>query len=152
MKEIKSSKRAEDIISSLSEEDFWNEVIPMSEKSIEIKAPNVVYVKAAEELAIDPMGVAGKVRIESVGDLIFEDKGEDNKGRFLDFYIRNNNLAEALEGRLRLRNTKNGYKIGIFVYDLKMKHNAFSIGQNAAEFILRTKLRALIDRLEKMEK
>lgn len=149
MREIQSSKNTSEIIDSLSNSEFWSQIIPMNEKTVEIRAPNVVFVRAADAINIDPMGVAGKVRIESSGEVIFEDKGEDNKGRFLDFYIRDNNLAERLEGRLRLRNTPNGFKIGIFVYDLEMKENTFSLGKTAAEFVLRTKLRMLVDLLEK---
>ncbi|MHA1871684.1 MAG: hypothetical protein ACTSU2_10015 [Promethearchaeota archaeon] len=135
------------VLEQLKKKEFWEKIIPTAKKLVEIRAPNVVYAEISDEvnLGFTPF----EFQIE--GELVFEDKGSDEKGKIIEFYTRKNDVIEELEGRLRLRDTSNGLKLGIFIYDFVPKLQFLgNIGQNAAELILRKKLRELVDNLKKI--
>lgn len=146
IKEIKTNYQEDDIIGLLNKTDFWNKIIPISSKEINMVAPNVMHSKLSENFAL---GLLGLKDIELIieGDLIFEDKGTDAQGSIIDFYVRNNNILEKLEGRIRLRKLPNGIKVGIFIYSIEVKKGQI-VNERTVELILRTKLRELVEKIE----
>lgn len=144
--EFKTNLQEDDMISLLGKTEFWNKIIPISSKEINMVAPNVLHSKLSENFAL---GLLGLKDIELIieGDLIFENKGKDSQGDIIDFYIRDNNILEKLEGRIRLRKLPNGIKLGIFIYSLEVKKSQIVSG-HAVELIMRSKLRELIEKIE----
>jgi hypothetical protein len=146
----------EKILKKLREADFWIQIIPAKQKIVEMRAPNVLYTSISEEIRMDLLGLANikPIKLEFEGELVLEDKGSDENGHFLDFNVRKNTLITELEGRLRLKKISNGIsnglKVGIFIYVFKINNQFLgSLGQNAADLILRSKLRELLELAKK---
>ena len=106
------------IVDNLNNKDLWLKIIPTAEKKVEIRAPNIIFTKFSEVI---PVGLSS-TKINSEGELILEDKGRDDKGKLFEFHVRNSDLVKDLEGRLRIRNTSPGVKIGIFISEMKLEN------------------------------
>lgn len=142
-----SNLTEEYIVDNLNNKDLWLKIIPAAEKQVEIRAPNVIFTKFSE---IIPIGLSS-TKIDSEGELILEDKGKDDKGKLFEFHVRNSDLVKELEGRLRIRKSSPGVKIGIFISEMKIEKDFLgSIGQNAAELVLRNKLREMLELMKKL--
>ncbi|MHA1340470.1 MAG: hypothetical protein ACTSRZ_09605 [Promethearchaeota archaeon] len=146
---IKSPLNEKELTQKLEDKDFWEKIIPTKEKLVKKKAPNVLFIIINEEFQFDPVGIT-KLSLKIEGELLFERKGADMKGEIVDFYIRNNTHLDELDGRIRIRKNREMLKIGVFIYSLRVKNIDLNIGQQAIEFVLRTKIREMLKNIEKL--
>ncbi len=136
------------LVSSIFKPEFWIMVNPAKSMHAEFTSPNVLYTKITDEII--------NIKIEMEGDLVLQDKGEQEggKGRLIEMNVRNNKDVKELEGRMRIKslsNTKS--KIGVFINNFKLGSDFFNlIGRNAAELTLRTKITEMLRNLEKYVK
>jgi hypothetical protein len=136
----------EEFIKALFKPNLWEKCSPVKKITVEFIAPNVFRSDILDEVDIV------KIPIELTGELVMDDKGEEhNKGRLIEFNVRNNKDVKELEGRLRVKAlSSNQSKIGVFVKQFKLSSDFLNlIGKNAAELILRTKITALLQNLKK---
>jgi len=136
----------EEFIKALFNPGLWEKCSPVKKITVEFIAPNVFRSDILDEVDIV------KIPIELSGELVMDDKGEEaNKGRLIEFNVRNNKDVKELEGRLRVKSlSSNQSKIGVFVKQFKLSSDFLNlIGKNAAELILRTKITALLQNLKK---
>jgi hypothetical protein len=136
------------LIDSIFKPEFWIMVNPAKSMHAEFTAPNVLYTKITEEII--------NIKIEMEGDLVLQDKGEQEggKGRLIEMNVRNNNDVKELEVRMRIKalsDTKS--KIGVFINNFKLGSDFLNlIGRNVAELTLRTKITEMLRNLEKYVK
>lgn len=136
----------EEFVKALFKPGLWEQCSPVKKITVEFIAPNVFRSDIIDEVDIV------KIPIEMSGELVMDDKGEEpNKGRLIEFNIRNNKDVKELEGRIRVKAlSSNQSKIGVFIKHIKLSSDFLNlIGKNAAELILRTKITALLQNLKK---
>lgn len=112
----------------------------------EFTAPNGLHTKIMDEINVV------KMPIKMEGELVFQDKGEEeDKGRLIELNVRNNKDVKELEARLRVKllsPTKS--KLGVFVQSLILNSDFLNLIGGASELILRTKITDMIRNLEKL--
>ena len=85
------------------------------------------------------------------GELVLIDKGEEqNKGRLIEFNVRNNKNVKDLEGRLRIKAlspTKS--KVGVFIENFTLSSDFLNLMGGAADLTLQLKITDMIRNLEK---
>lgn len=136
----------EEFVKSLFKPGLWEKCSPVKKITVEFIAPNVFRSDMIDEVDIV------KIPLEMSGEFVMDDKGEEpNKGRLIEFNVRNNKDVKELEGRIRVKElSSNQSKIGIFIKHFKLSNDFINlIGKNAAELILRTKITALLQNVKK---
>jgi len=135
----------ETLIKSLYKSDFWIAIKPTKKMEAEFIAPNVLFTKVEDEINVV------KVPIEMEGELVLNDKGEEEgKGRLIEFNVRNNKDVRELEGRLRIKalsNTKS--KLGVFIENFKLSSDFLNLMGGAADLTLQMKISDMLRNLEK---
>lgn len=133
------------LIKSLYNSEFWIMIKPTKSMEAEFIAPNVLFTRVTDEINVV------KVPIEMEGELILTDKGEDGeKGRLIEFNVRNNKDVRELEGRLRVKSlsdTKS--KLGVFVENFTLSSDFLNLIGGAAELTLQMKITEMLRNLEK---
>lgn len=136
----------EEFVKALFKPGLWEKCSPVKKITVEFIAPNVFRSEMVDEVDIV------KIPIEMSGELVMDDKGEEpNKGRLIEFNVRNNKDVKVLEGRVRIKAlSSNQSKIGVFIKRLTFNSDFINlIGKSAAELILRTKITALLQNVKK---
>jgi len=131
----------EEFVKALFKPGLWEKCSPVKKITVEFIAPNVFRSDIVDGVDIV------KIPIEMSGELVMDDKGEEpNKGRLIEFNVRNNKDVKVLEGRIRIKAlSSNQSKIGVFIKRLTLSSDFINlIGKSAAELILRTKITALL--------
>ncbi len=135
-----------EFLQALFKEKMWERLSPVKEIHVEFIAPNVFHSKILDEVNVV------NFPIEMEGELVMVDKGEDQeKGRLIEFNVRNNKEVKDLEGNIRVKSlSEKKTKIGVFVHNFNLNSGFLnSVGKSASEMILRTKLNDLLRNLEK---
>ncbi|MFX0058918.1 MAG: hypothetical protein ACFE85_14010 [Candidatus Hodarchaeota archaeon] len=142
--EIDNCKK-EDLIQSLYKAQFWEAIKPTKGMEAKFIAPNVLYSKIYDQINLI------NVPIEMEGEFVLNDKGEqEEKGRLIEFNVRNNKDVRQLEGRLRVKSiTPNKSKVGVFVESLVLTSNFLNILGGAADLTLQMKITDMLRNLEK---
>ncbi len=143
--EIENCNRDE-LLKAIYKPGIWEKVSPVKKIDVEFIAPNVFKNDIIDEVNIV------KIPIEMKGELVMDDKGDDqDKGRLIEINVRNNKDVKDLEGRVRIKEiAPNKTKIGIFIDRFSLSSDFMNlIGKNAAELILRTKITSLLNNLQK---
>ncbi|MFW9770893.1 MAG: hypothetical protein ACFFBY_01460 [Promethearchaeota archaeon] len=124
---------------------FWEEIKPTKKLEAQFIAPNVLFTKVYDEVNII------KVPIEMEGELVLVDKGEEkDKGRLIEFNVRNNKDVRELEGRLRIKElNSNKSKVGVFIENFVLSSDFLNLIGGAADLILQMKLTDMLRNLEK---
>jgi len=78
-------------VKAIYKPEFWLTVNPAKTMEAEFLAPNVLYTKITDEII--------KIEIEMEGELVLQDRGEQEggKGRLIDLNVRNNKDVRELE-------------------------------------------------------
>ena len=125
--------------------EFWIMVNPAKSMEAEFISPNVLYTKIIDEII--------NIKIEMEGDLVLQDRGEQEggKGWLIDMNIRNNKDVRELEGSIRVKPiSSNKSKVGVFIKNFALSSDFLGlIGRAAAELALRTKITEMLRNLEK---
>jgi len=133
------------LIKAIYNSEFWITIKPTKKMEAKFIAPNVLFTKVQDEINVV------KVQIEMEGELILIDKGEDgDKGRLIEFNVRNNKDVRELEGRIRVKslsNTKS--KLGVFIENFKLSSDFLNLMGGAAELTLQMKITDMLRNLEK---
>ena len=88
----------EEFIKALFKPGLWEKCSPVKKIAVEFIAPNVFRSEMVDEVDII------KIPIEMSGELVMDDKGEEsNKGKLIEFNVRNNKDVKELEGRIRVK-------------------------------------------------
>lgn len=136
----------DELLKAIYKPEFWEAINPCKEMEAEFTAPNVLHTKIMDEINVV------KVPIKMEGELVFQDKGEEeDKGRLIELNVRNNKDVKELEARLRVKSlspTKS--KLGVFVQSLILNSDFLNLIGGASELILRTKITDMIRNLEKL--
>jgi hypothetical protein len=136
------------LITAIYKPEFWIMVNPAKSMHAEFTAPNVLFTKIVDEII--------NIKIEMEGELVLQDKGEQEggKGRLIELNVRNNKDVRELEGRMRIKAlTNNRSKIGVFINSFKLGSDFLNlIGKSAAELALRTKITDMLRNLERYVK
>jgi hypothetical protein len=135
----------EEFVKALFKPGLWEKCSPVKKITVEFIAPNVFRSDIVDGVDIV------KIPIELSGELVMDDKGEEpNKGRLIEFNVRNNKDVKELEGRVRIKAiSSNQSKIGVFITRFKLSNDFINlIGKNAAELIFRTKITALLQNVK----
>ena len=136
------------LASSIFKPEFWIMVNPAKSMHAEFTSPNVLFTKIIDEII--------SIKIEMEGELVLQDKGEQEggKGRLIEMNVRNNKDVKELEVRMRIKAlSNNSSKIGVFINNFKLGSDFLNlIGRNAAELTLRTKITEMLRNLEKYVK
>ncbi len=136
----------DDFVKALFKPAIWENCSPVKKITVEFLAPNVF-----KSVIVDEINVV-KIPIELTGELVMDDKGEEpNKGRLIEFNVRNNKDVKELEGRVRIKSlSSNQSKIGVFISRFELSSDFVNlIGKNAVELVFRTKITALLQNLKK---
>ncbi|MHA2280416.1 MAG: hypothetical protein ACXAC5_06165 [Promethearchaeota archaeon] len=124
---------------------FWETVNPAKKMEAKFISPNVLYTKVTDEIVNIP--------VEMEGELVLQDKGEqeEGKGRLIEINVRNNKDVKELDGRLRIKElSTNRSKLGIFISDFKLSSDFLNlIGKNVSELTLRNKITEMVRNLER---
>ena len=124
---------------------FWETINPTKKMEAKFIAPNVLYTKIYDEVDLV------HIPIEMEGELVLSDKGESgDKGRLVEFNVRNNKNVKHLEGRLRIKAlspTKS--KIGVFIEKFVLSGDFLSLTNNVVDFVLQTKITEMMRNIEK---
>ncbi|MFX1365853.1 MAG: hypothetical protein ACFFCE_17220 [Promethearchaeota archaeon] len=135
----------EAFINAIYKPEFWLRVNPAKEMQAEFLAPNVLFTKVVDEII--------NIKIEMEGELVLQDKGEQEggKGRLIDLNVRNNKDVRELEGRIRIKEISDDKsKIGVFINNFKLSNDFLGlIGRSAAELALRTKITDMLRNLQR---
>ena len=125
--------------------EFWEKITPAKSINAKFIAPNVLYSKIIDEINII------NLKVETEGELVFTDKGEElGKGRVIEFNIRNNKEIRELEGRIRIKHLSPlKSKVGVFIETFSLEYNFLKLIGSAAEFILQSKITEILRNLEK---
>ena len=133
------------LIKAVYKPEFWLTVNPAKKMHAEFIAPNVLFTKITDEII--------KIKVEMEGELVLQDKGEQEggKGRLIELNVRNNKDVRELEGRMRIKAISNNKsKIGVFINSFKLSSDFLGlIGRSAAELTLRTKITDMLRNLKK---
>jgi len=143
--EIDNCKK-EELLEALYKPGIWEKCSPVKKISVEFISPNVFKSDIVDEVNVV------KIPIELQGELVMDDKGEDqNKGRLIKINVRNNKDVKDLEGRVRVKAIgTNKTKIGVFIDRFTLSSDFMNlIGKSASELILRTKITGLLNNLQK---
>ena len=143
--EIDNCKKDE-FLEAMYKPGIWEKCSPVKRISVEFIAPNVFRSDIMDEVNVV------KVPIELQGELVMDDKGEEqNKGRLIEINVRNNKDVKDLEGRVRVKAIgANKTKIGVFIDKFTLSSDFMNlIGKSASELILRTKITGLLNNLQK---
>ena len=88
----------EEFVKALFKPGLWEKCSPVKKITVEFIAPNVFRSDIVDGVDIV------KIPIELSGELVMDDKGEEpNKGRLIEFNVRNNKDVKELEGRVRIK-------------------------------------------------
>jgi len=130
---------------ALYNSEFWIAIKPTKMMEAKFIAPNVLFTKVKDEINVV------KVPIEMEGELVLIDKGEDGeKGRLIEFNVRNNKDVRELEGRIRVRAlSKSKSKIGVFIENFKLSSDFLNLIGSAADLTLQMKITDMLRNLEK---
>ena len=133
------------LIKSLYKSEFWEAVNPAKKMEAKFIAPNVLYSKIYDQISVV------NVPIEMEGELVLSDEGEQGeKGRLIDFNVRNNKDVKTLEGRIRVKSlSSTKSKIGVFVESLILTSDFLNLIGGAADLILQMKITDMLRNLEK---
>lgn len=135
----------ESFINALYKTSFWETINPAKKMEAKFIAPNVLYSKVVEEIINIP--------IELEGELVLQDKGEqeEGKGHLIELNVRNNEDVRELEGRIRIKAlTPTKSKIGVFISNFTLSSDFLNlIGKSAAELTLRTKITEMLRNLDR---
>ncbi|MFX1504135.1 MAG: hypothetical protein ACFFDH_24455, partial [Promethearchaeota archaeon] len=135
----------EAFITAIYKPEFWLTVNPAKEMQAEFLSPNVLFTKVVDEII--------NIKIEMEGELVLQDKGEQEggKGRLIELNVRNNKDVRELEGRIRIKDISDDKsKIGVFINNFKLSNDFLGlIGRNAAELALRTKITDMLRNLQR---
>ncbi len=133
------------LVKALYISEFWEAIKPTKKMEAKFIAPNVLHTKIHDEINVV------KVPIEMEGELVLIDKGEDgDKGRLIEFNVRNNKDVRELEGRIRVKslsNTKS--KLGIFIETFSLSSDFLNLIGGAADLTLQLKITDMLRNLEK---
>ncbi len=133
------------LIKAIYKPEFWLIVNPAKNMEAEFTAPNVLYTKITDEII--------NIKVEMEGDLVLQDKGEQDggKGHLIEMNVRNNEDVRELEGRMRIKAiSSNKSKIGVFIDHFALGSDFLnSIGKSVAELTLRTKVTDMLRNLER---
>ena len=132
------------ILKALYKPKLWEEISPADYIEAKFTAPNVLFTRIKDHIKIV------NIEVEMVGELLLIDKGEEaDKGRLIQFNVRNNENVQELEGNLRVKSLDNNKsKIGIFIHNFKLSNQFLGLFGNATELILRTKITDMLRNLE----
>lgn len=139
------------LIAAIYKEKFWEIMSPVTKIEVEFISPNVFRSEIIDEVKLT-VGNLLNIPIEMTGEMVLLDKGEiAQKGRLIEFNVRNNKDVKRLEGRLRIKQiSTNVAKVGVFIQNLELSSDFLNlIGKGASEFILRSKITGLLRNLEK---
>lgn len=133
------------LIKSMYKSEFWEAINPTKKMEAKFIAPNVLYTKIYDQVSIV------NVPIEMEGELVLSDEGEQGeKGRLIDFNVRNNKDVKTLEGRIRVKSlSSTKSKIGVFVESLILTSDFLNLIGGAADLILQMKITDMLRNLEK---
>jgi hypothetical protein len=134
-----------DLVKALYKAEFWEKIKPTKKLEAEFRTPNVLYTKIYDEVNVI------KIPVEMEGELVLEDKGEQSeKGRLIEFNVRNNKDVKELDGRIRIKEiTSLTSKLGVFIESFKLSSDFMNIiGKSAAELVLRTKITDMVRNLQ----
>jgi len=124
---------------------FWETINPAKKMEAKFIAPNVLYTKVYDEIDLV------KIPIEMDGELILSDKGEDaDKGRLVEFNVRNNKDVRELEGRIRIKSlsaTKS--KLGVFIDTFTLSSDFLNLLGGGADLVLQRKISEMLRNVEK---
>lgn len=133
------------LIKAVYKPEFWLTVNPAKKMHAEFIAPNVLFTKITDEII--------KIEVEMEGELVLQDKGEqeEGKGRLIELNVRNNKDVRELEGRMRIKAISNNKsKIGVFINSFTLSSDFLGlIGKTAAELALRTKITDMLRNLDR---
>jgi hypothetical protein len=136
------------LIKALYTAKFWETVNPAKKMEAKFLSPNVLYTKIKDEIV--------KIPVEMEGELVLQDKGEqeEGKGRLIEINVRNNKDVKELEGRLRIKElSTNRTKLGVFINSFKLSSDFINlIGKNVSELTLRSKITEMLRNLERWVK
>ncbi len=142
--EIENCKK-DSLIKAVYKPEFWLTVNPAKKMHAEFIAPNVLFTKITDEII--------NIKIEMEGELVLQDKGEQEggKGHLIELNIRNNKDVRELEGHMRIKAiSDNKSKIGVFINSFSLSNDFLGlIGRTAAELALRTKITDMLRNLER---
>jgi hypothetical protein len=133
------------VLKALFKPKLWEEISPVDYIEAKFTAPNVLFTRIKDHIKIV------NIEVEMVGELLLIDKGEEaDKGRLIQFNVRNNENVQELEGNLRVKSLDNNKsKIGVFIRNFKLSNQFLGLFGNTTELILRTKITDMLRNLEK---
>jgi len=135
----------ETLLKAIYTSEFWEAINPSKKMEAKFIAPNVLYSKIYDQISVV------NVPIEMEGELVLSDKGDqENKGRLIEFNVRNNENVKRLEGRIRVKalsSTKS--KIGVFIETLILTSDFLNLIGGAADLTLQMKITDMLRNLEK---
>lgn len=143
--EINNCNR-ETFIKVFYKSEFWEAISPTKKMEAEFISPNILHTKIVDEINIV------KIPIEMKGELVFQDKGEqDEKGHLIELNVRNNKDVKELEARIRIKELSlTRSKIGVFVQNLMLSSDFLNLIGGTSELILRTKITDMMRNLERL--
>ncbi|MFX1588321.1 MAG: hypothetical protein ACFFC1_09215 [Promethearchaeota archaeon] len=135
----------DELIQTIYKAKFWEVIKPTKGMEAKFIAPNVLYTKIYDKINVI------NVPIEMEGELVLEDKGEqEEKGRLIEFNVRNNKDVKQLEGRLRIKSlSSNKSKVGVFIDSLVLTSDFLNMIGGAADLTLQMKITDMLRNLEK---
>jgi len=133
------------VLKALFKPKLWEEISPVDYIEAKFTAPNVLFTRIKDHVKIV------NIEVEMVGELLLIDKGEEaDKGRLIQFNVRNNENVQELEGNLRVKSLDNNKsKIGVFIRNFTLSNQFLGLFGNTTELILRTKITDMLRNLEK---
>ena len=135
----------DDLFKVLYTAEFWEEINPSKKMEANFTAPNVLHTKIYDEVDLV------KIPIEMEGELVLSDKGQDsNKGRLIEFNVRNNKDIRELEGRIRIKSlSPNKSKVGVFIDIFALSSDFLSKLGGVSDLVLQNKISEMLRNIEK---
>ena len=145
-KVVEINKCPKDILlKAIYKSKFWEELSPVTKIEVNFIAPNVFHSSIVDNIKVV------NYPVEMEGELVFTDKGEEKeKGRLIEFNVRNNKNIKKLDGNLRVKAlSSDKSKIGVFIHNFDLEDNFLKLFGGAAELTLRTKITSMLRNIEK---
>lgn len=133
------------LLKAIYNSKFWEELSPVTKINVNFIAPNVFHSSIIDNIKVV------NYPVEMEGELVLTDKGEEEeKGRLIEFNVRNNKNVKKLDGNLRVKAlSSDKSKIGVFIHNFVLEDNFLKLFGGAAELTLRTKITSMLRNIEK---
>jgi len=133
---------------------FWLPYIPLKNKTLEEVEPKTKYRFAVSDtILLDPTGTL-RQELNAKGDFIVKDLGDQGaKGSAWEITVKIEEYKAEAVIRIRAKDTPGALKVGVYLYKMEYDLGLLQgLGKEPILFAIRTKVRELMDEMQKKMK